>query len=164
MLNQQSHGQNEGHTGHVLPFTVDGTRFEWEKQYINGEEIRKLAGLSDHSSLWLKIDEPWDDEVIGNTTLIDLARPEVEHFISTEREKVVTIIINGTPFKWDKKEISFREVIEKAYGTYIDSPTMVYTAGYEDGPKKNPEGEMKKGQSVFVKNKMIFHATCTDKS
>ncbi len=41
---------------------------------------------------------------------------------------------------------------------------MVYTVAYEDGPKQNPEGSMNKNQDVFVKNKMIFHATATDKS
>ena len=57
-----------------------------------------------------------------------------------------------------------QEVIILAYGTYIDKPTMVYTVAYEDGPKENLEGSMLKGTSVFAKNKMIFHATATDKS
>jgi hypothetical protein len=41
---------------------------------------------------------------------------------------------------------------------------MVYTVAYEDGPKQNPEGSMLKGAIVFVKDKMIFHATATDRS
>jgi hypothetical protein len=55
-------------------------------------------------------------------------------------------------------------VIIPAYGKYIDSPNMVYTIGYEDGPKQNVEGSMFIDKEVFVTNNMIFHATATDKS
>lgn len=84
---------------------------------------------------------------------------------NSDKEVVeVTIIVNGTPKKWDQKKISFREVILLAYGTFNENPTIVYTVAYEDGPKQNPEGSMIKGKEVFVQNKMIFHATATDKS
>lgn len=76
----------------------------------------------------------------------------------------VTIIVNGTPKKWGQKKISFKEVILLAYGTFNENPTMVYTVAYEDGPKQNQEGSMIRGKEVFVQNKMIFHATATDKS
>lgn len=81
-----------------------------------------------------------------------------------EKDHEVVIIVNGSPKKWNKKQITFQEVIILAFGTYIDKPTMVYTVAYEDGPKENPEGSMTKDSVVFVKNKMIFHATATDKS
>ncbi len=34
----------------------------------------------------------------------------------------------------------------------------------EDGPRINPQGSLKEGQSVVVKNWMIFNVTATDKS
>ena len=74
------------------------------------------------------------------------------------------MIVNGKPKEYSKNKISFEEVIKLAFGEYIDRPTMVYTVGYEDGPKQNPEGSMKRGESVRVKDQMIFHATATDKS
>jgi hypothetical protein len=76
----------------------------------------------------------------------------------------IKIIVNGTQKNWGEKQISFKDVVTLAYGTYIDKPTMVYTVAYEDGPKENPEGSMVKDSVVFVKNKMIFHATATDRS
>jgi len=88
----------------------------------------------------------------------------IDEKVIPEVEKEVSIIVNGTPKKWEKKEISFKEVILLAYDIYIDRPTMVYTVAYEDGPKQNPEGSMTRDTSVFVKNKMVFHATATDKS
>ncbi len=103
-----------------------------------------------------------EDEHIQDETKVNLARPEIEHFYS--KIKKVVIVVNGNPHDWNKQKIEFKEVIILAYGQYIDKPTMVYTVAYEDGPKQNPEGSMNKNQDVFVKNKMIFHATATDKS
>lgn len=81
-----------------------------------------------------------------------------------DKNHEVVIIVNGTPKKWEKKKVTFKEVVVLAFGSYDDNPNIVYTVAYEDGPRENPEGSMIKGSEVFVKNKMIFHATATDKS
>ena len=81
-----------------------------------------------------------------------------------DKDRKLVIIVNGTPKKWEKPKIEFKEVIILAFGSYVDKPTMVYTVAYEDGPKQNPEGSMQRDSVVFVKNEMIFHATATDKS
>lgn len=155
---------SEKDSKHFLSLTINGEKFEWPNQYITLKEIRKLGNISDDDDVYLQIKEPWIDELLKEEIPIDLARPEIEHFFSKEVQQIVTLIINGTPKKWDKKQISFKEVIVLAFGKYIDKPTVAYTVAYEDGPKQNPEGSMIKGQSVLVKNKMIFHATATDKS
>jgi len=148
----------------VLQLIINSKGYEWPEQYITGAEIRKLGAIPAEDEIFLKIKEPWTDESIDDSTKVDLARPGLEHFFSKEVEKQIEIVVNGREKKWEKKEITFREVIELAYGTYVDKPTMVYTVGYEDGPKQNPDGSMVRGATVFVKNKMIFHATETDKS
>jgi hypothetical protein len=147
-----------------LKFTINGKPFEWDRQYIMGQQIRKLGEIAEEDEIFLQLKEPYKDESIADQTKVDLARPGVEHFYSKEVSIEIVIIVNGTPKEWQKKQITFVEVIMLAYGTYIDKPTMIYTVAYEDGPKQNPEGSMVKGQTVFVKNKMIFHATATDKS
>jgi hypothetical protein len=147
-----------------LKFTIDGEQFKWDNQFITGKELRQLAKLNSSDEIFLDVSGSYEDQLITNDTKVDLARPGVEHFFSQEREKQVMLIVNGTPKNWDKRKIKFEDVIILAYGTYVDKPTMVYTVAYEDGPKQNPEGSMIKGSQVFVKNKMIFHATATDKS
>ena len=147
---------------HVLELTINGNLYHWHQEYITGAEIRKLGKILLEEEIFLAIKKPWEDEQIQDETKVNLARPEIEHFYS--KTKTVAIIVNGTPHKWNKLKIEFKEVIILAYGQYIDKPTMVYTVAYEDGPKQNPEGSMVKNQDVFVKNKMIFHATATDKS
>lgn len=158
---------NTGHVQHgkdELPFSIDGIKYNWDKQYINGHELRKLGNIPADSDLFLQIKKPWQDEEIEDDTRVNLARPEREDFYSKKKPKEITIIVKGKPFEWIKSQICFEEVIKLAFGHYIDSPTMVYTIGYEDGPKENREGSMVKGECVYVKNKMIFHATATDKS
>lgn len=161
MKNQEN---AHGHESRTLRITINGKQYDWPHQYITGAEIRKTAGIPETDDIFLAVKKSWEDELITNETRVNLARPEAEHFYSEEKEKEVVIIVNGSPKKWTKKQIDFVEVIVLAYGQYVDKPTMVYTVAFEDGPKQNPEGSMVKGQVVFVKNKMIFHATATDKS
>ena len=134
------------------------------REFITRKQLIKLGGLDPEDDIYLKIAPPGKDELITDQSRINLAQKGIEHFVSRKVDKIVTLIINGTPKQWDKKEITFKDVIILAYGNYIDRPTMVYTVAYEDGPKQNPEGSLLKGHKVFVKNKMIFHATATDKS
>lgn len=148
----------------VLHLTINGKSYEWHQEYITGAEIRKLGNILHDDEIFLGVKKPWKDEPIPDDKQVNLARPEIEHFYSKEKCVEVIIIVNGEPKKWDRKKISFREVIILAFGSYDENPNIVYTVAYEDGPKENPEGSMTKGTEVCVKNKMIFHATATDKS
>jgi len=148
----------------TLSITVNGKKYHWSDQYITGADIRKLGAIAASDLIFLSVKKPWQDELIEDNTKVNLARPEVEHFYSERRVHEFTIIVNGSMKKWLKDQISFVEIVTLAFGQCLDKPTVVYTVAYEDGPKQNPEGSMLKGQYVFVKNKMIFHATATDKS
>jgi len=79
------------------------------------------------------------------------------------QNKEFTIIVNGREKTFSGKEISFRLVVELAFGTYEENENIVYTASYSKGEDKN-EGTMTKGTMVKVKEGMIFNVTRTDKS
>lgn len=157
-------GIEEFYSTQKLVFTVNGKSYQWDEQFITGKQIRELAGIDSDDLIYLNNEKPYKDNLIEDNEEIDLARPCIEHFYTVEIGFEATIIVNGQPKKWDKPRIDFKEVIILAYGSYNDSSTMVYTVAYEDGPKQNQEGSMLKDAVVFVKNKMIFHATATDKS
>jgi hypothetical protein len=79
-------------------------------------------------------------------------------------KRLVTIIVNAEEKLWGKKEISYRECVILAFGTYSEDPRVTYTVSYKHGPEPKPSGTLVKGQSVKVKEGMIFHVTKTDKS
>jgi len=152
------------YTAKNLQFRVNGMLYDWPDQFITGKQIRKTAGIDFDDEIYLDNVKPYVDRLIKDEDEVDLARPTIENFYTISVNFEVTINVAGVNHTWTKPKITFEEVIVLAYGNYNDSPTMVYTVAYEDGPKQNIEGSMIKGLSVFVKNKMIFHATATCQS
>lgn len=163
-VNLAREGVEDFYTAEKLKFIVDGKIYEWPDQFITGKQIRDIAGIDDDDKIFLDNRKPYIDNLIENEEEVDLARPSIERFYTVPVGFEVTILVSGTPHTWSKAQISFEEVITLAYGTYNDHPNVAYTVAYEDGPKQNPEGSMIKGTAVYVKHKMIFHATATDKS
>jgi len=161
---EQNHDQH-GHS-HKIDFTVDGIKYSWHHQYITGLDIRQHAGIPAEKDLFLVVKKPFDDELITNERKVDLALrlPELEHFISKEKHYKVEIIVNGRKKEWDKKTISFDEVVVLAFGTPVPNVNTIYTVTYKKGPNQNPEGTMVNGDIVHVKNEMVFNVTATDKS
>ncbi|MGB4770397.1 MAG: multiubiquitin domain-containing protein [Chitinophagaceae bacterium] len=145
-----------------LKYTINGQPYESARQYVKGEFLRKQGNIPEDEDLYLKVDKPWEDDLINPDEWVDLARSGTEHFRSKGVEFL--LIVDGREKKWQKRRISFEEVVVLAKGAYQDSTTMYYTVTYDRGPKQNPEGSMVKGDIVFVKNKMIFNVTATDKS
>lgn len=79
------------------------------------------------------------------------------------QNKEFTIIVNARQKPWSKKEISFDEVVNLAFGT-SNYETSVYTVTYQKGEDKKPKGSITLGDSVHVKEGMIFDVIRTDKS
>lgn len=157
-------GVENFYTAKKLKFKVNGNLYEWPDQFITGSQIREVAGIDADDKIFLDNKKPYTDNLIEDDEVVDLARPSIERFYTVPVNFEVIILVGGNPYKWTKAQISFEEVIILAYGSYNDSPNVAYTVAYEDGPIQNPEGSMIKGTAVYVKHKMIFHATATDKS
>jgi hypothetical protein len=82
------------------------------------------------------------------------------------KEKEVTIIVDGTQHEWNKKEdISYEQVVDLAYdGSPPTGENVQITVGYHRGHGDKPEGDLEPGQSVKVKDGMVFDVTATDRS
>jgi len=148
--------------GAILKLVIDQKEYEWAEQYITGEQLRRLGDIPAESDLFLKVSPPWTDELVPADTRVDLARPGIEQFYS--REKPIALIVNGREKPWSGKEISFEQLIVLAFGPVANNPNTVFTVTYKNGPEKNREGSITKGDKVAVKNKMVFNVTATDKS
>lgn len=146
-----------------LHFTINKLPFTWYKQFIRGIQIRELGNINPTDDLYLDLKDGYEDDFITDDEIVDLARPGKEKFFSMGVETQIAIIVNGREKFWDKRRISFEEVVALAEGN-VSNSNKAYTVTYLKGPKQNPEGEMAKGDVVFVINKMIFNATATDKS
>lgn len=80
------------------------------------------------------------------------------------QNKEFTIIVNGREKVVTYREISFIQVVELAFNTTSINGTIIYTVTYKRGEGNKPEGTMVNGDTVKVKNGMIFNVTSTDKS
>jgi len=80
-----------------------------------------------------------------------------------KHEKSVTIVVNGRSKVVLKEELTFEEVVALAEGL-PSGPNVIYTVVYRKGEDKKPQGTLVAGESVKVKNGMIFNVTATDKS
>jgi Multiubiquitin len=72
--------------------------------------------------------------------------------------------VNGQQKVVMMKTETFAQIVALAFPTPPTGSNIVYTVSYEDGPRANSQGSLKDGQSVKVKDGMIFNVTATDRS
>lgn len=79
-------------------------------------------------------------------------------------KKLVTIVVNGTQHKTEKDEISYAEVVTMAFPDYPQHPERTYAVTYERGNGNKPTGILSPGESVKVKEGMVFYVKHTGQS
>ena len=80
-------------------------------------------------------------------------------------EKEITIYVNSRALQVPAKEVlTFDEVVALAFPNPDKGPNIVYTVTYRRGHGDKPQGTLVEGESVKVKDGMIFDVTRTDKS
>ena len=88
---------------------------------------------------------------------------EDEHFHSGP-PKEYHIIVNGKKKTVNVMRLSFDQLVDLAFNPRPAGPNIMFTINYGKGPKANPEGELLPGQTVKIKDEMVFCVTPTDKS
>jgi len=79
-------------------------------------------------------------------------------------KKTVTIIVEGTAHEWPKESITYDEVVTLEVPDYASHPEITYSVKYKNGHGNKPEGILAKGESVKVKDGMIFSVSETNQS
>lgn len=74
-----------------------------------------------------------------------------------------TIIVNGRSKKWTKDKISYDELVALSGLPLPEGPNPGFTITYHNGPDHS-DGTVVPGQSVKVRNGMIFNVTPTNQS
>ena len=129
-----------------------------------GEALYKLGHVQPGYDLFGEVRGDKEDPVVENDAEPIHLR-EDEHFHSGPAvPRKFTIIVNGQKKVVAARTVTFDEIVKLAFPTPPTGANILYTVSYEDGPRVNPQGSLKEGQTVEVKNRMIFNVTATDKS
>lgn len=92
-----------------------------------------------------------------------MTKPEETKAEGQGQAKSYTIVVNGRPKTVTDKEISFEAVVDLAY-PQPRGANLMFTVTYRRGEGNKPEGTLVEGESVKVKEGMIFNVSATDKS
>lgn len=83
--------------------------------------------------------------------------------VDTSRNEV-TIIVEGTPHEWPKGEITYSQVVTLEFPDYPQHPEITYSVTYKRGHGNKREGVLVLGDSVKVKDEMVFSVSRTGQS
>ena len=83
---------------------------------------------------------------------------------TTATGRKVTVIVNTQPHSVDKGELTFEEIVHLAFGGQPGGENIAFTVTHRRGHGNKPSGSLVEGESVRVKEDMIFNVTRTDKS
>jgi len=146
------------HSDRVFTCTVDERGWEWGAASIPVADIYRYAGIDEDLELVLDSDS---DKTISNQDQVELAGNGVERIRSREA-KTVTIKVNGRPRSVERRPHSYREIAAIGYPN-PDFDKFNYTITYLHGVG-GAEGDLVEGESVRVKNRMVFNVRRSDKS
>lgn len=125
-----------------------------------GRALYRLGEVPQAQDLFLDVEDEVEDRLIpDDATPITLVGGE--HFYS---HKTFEIIVNGEQYFIVQKREDFDDVVKLAFPTPPPGTAILYTVAYRKGPRVNQKGTMVEGQSVKLKDGMIFDVTATDKS
>lgn len=123
----------------------------------SGAALYALAKIDPSRELFREANGNQEDILILNDQTEVYLNPG-EHFYS---EQVFVIVVNTQPKTVNKKLLSYEEVVALAF---VVQPNFTYTITYRKGLQSNKEGALEAGQTIKIKNGMVFNVTGTYKS
>lgn len=142
----------------IYTFTVNERGWEWGAPAILAADIYRYAELDDDLELIL---DSAGDALVPSDGEVRLDGEEVERIRSRET-KTVTIKVNGRSRIVEKRRHSYREIAAIAYPN-PDFEKFNYTITYLHGVH-GAEGDLVEGETIEVKNGMVFNVRRSDKS
>lgn len=143
-------------------FELDDRRFDWGGGEISGIVLKKLASVEPGThSVWMDAPQGGDREIADDMSA-SLAGGKTEKFYTSRNQ--ITLVVNLKETPWGGRRMSYEQVTLLAYPNPPPGIVITYTVEYEAGPASNPEGSMTVGDSVKVKDGMVFSVTETGRS
>ncbi len=127
----------------------------------SGAALYALGKVPTGHALYQEAQGNEEDEPVPNDAG-SVRLDEDEHFYSAPaHKKSFTITVNGREKEVDHKVVSFAEIV--ALANIPGDANTIYTVTYKRG-RRGAEGTMVEGDTVKIKNGMIFNVTATSKS
>lgn len=80
------------------------------------------------------------------------------------KEKQFTIIVSGREKVVTEHKLTYTQVVQLFLNGAAVDPNLIYTVTYRKGNNDNHEGSMVDGDTVTIKDGMIFNVSATTKS
>jgi hypothetical protein len=150
-------------THHEVRIHIDQKPYQ-SPNPTTGEALYSLGKVALGLELYKEVSGDKEDQSVPNGRETVHLKDD-EHFHSgTPQKKEFTIIVNGKKKVVVKRELSFDELVALAFNPVPTGQNVLFTITYEGGPRENPEGTLMKGQTVKIKDEMIFNVKHTDRS
>jgi|ERR1700722_9430390 hypothetical protein len=146
---------------HEVKFFIDQNSYH-SPSPTTGAALYVLGNVQPGMELFREVTGDREDPEVDNGPEVIHLKPD-EHFHSG-KPKVYKIIVNGRQKEVSTKTLSFDQVVALAFNPVPSGPNVQFTVTYRKGPSKNPHGSMTEGESVRIKDGMIFDVTETNKS
>jgi hypothetical protein len=142
---------------------IDGRALELESP-LPGAALYAATHVPSDEVLYREVTGDHEDELVPKDSE-SLTLVQDEHFYSAHPHKIEHhIIVNARPKDVQGRRLSFAKVVLLGFPGGPPTPQTVYTVTYSEGPPRNPEGKMVAGQSVKIRDGMIFDVTETNRS
>jgi len=153
--------QTEHQSKRVVRIHIDQRTYE-SPTPTTGDALYRLGHTEAGLELYREVTGDQEDVPIENgPETVHLT--EDEHFHSGP-PKVYRIIVNGRKKEATSNPLTFDQVVALAFNPVPAGPNVQFSVTYRKGPGKNPEGTLTEGQTVRIKDGMIFDVSETNKS
>jgi len=92
-----------------LTIIIENQQFDVVEQYLTGKQLKELRGIPLNLDMYLKIKPPYEDELIENDKIVDLARPTVEVFFVKDK---YSFTLNGEQFTSFNQILTGEEILK----------------------------------------------------
>ena len=152
-------GADAAQKGDPVRVHIDRQPYETET-LTTGAKLYALAEIGPKFELFREITGDEEDEFISRDyTPMRVAQDE--HFYS---QKDYRIVVNAREVFVESRRLSYEQVVALAFNPVPVGPDIILTVTYRKGPRQNPKGTLAPGESVVIKNGMIFVVTQTNRS
>lgn len=138
---------------------IDETRVVFNHPDPTGLELLQKVGKSPHDFALTQILPGEDDEFIEPEEKVDLTRKGIEKFTTVIFDEI-TIFVNARPKAVKARSLSFAQIVALAQ---LGASTT-YTVSYRKGRHSRPEGTLVDGDTIKIKEGMIFNVSATNQS